>query len=639
MTVQASCPSCGAAVVFKVDSSMVTICEYCRSAVARGDRKLEDLGKVADLADTGSPLDVWLKGRYQEVPFELTGRAQIGHSAGGVWDEWYAALADGRWGWLAEAQGKFYLTFEEEVPEPESIPSYGELELGQALDLVPGWGPLMVAEKGKGKRLGARGEIPYLLVPGETFRYADLSGPDGTFATIDYSESPPTVYFGREVTLDDLDIPKSARAAEREARQVQALQVNCPNCGGGLELRAPDRTERVGCPNCGALLDVQQGNLKFLKALEPGKVVPVIPLGTVGKLPGGDMTAIGFMQRSVIIENVEYFWEEYLLYEPHKGFRWLVRSDDHWSYVKPLPPGKVVGKGHSVPYKGRTFKLFQKADAGVTYVMGEFYWRVEVGEMVRASDFVSPPFMLSKEVTQVGEDGEINWSLGTYMPTAVVEKAFQLQGLPRPRTVGPNQPFLHKRIYASWGILAVAALFVIMLVLALSANKRVFEDAYSLPVFTATETSREYFTAPFELRGWQNIRVSAQTSLSNTWLGVDGDLINDETGVIQPFFIPVEYYAGVEGGESWSEGSQYGSVYLSAVPAGNYILRLSFQGEPGKPMGNVYVKVEQGVPHLWPWFLTFFGIALVPIGVGIYHFMFEVARWRDSDYSPYGSSS
>jgi hypothetical protein len=56
--------------------------------------------KVADLVETGSPLDIGLRGVYQGVPFELTGRAQLGHQAGGIWDEWYAAFQDGRWGWL-----------------------------------------------------------------------------------------------------------------------------------------------------------------------------------------------------------------------------------------------------------------------------------------------------------------------------------------------------------------------------------------------------------------------------------------------------------------------------------------------------------------------------------------------------------
>ena len=58
---------------------------------------------------------------------------------------------------------------------------------------------MLVAEKGYGRPLGARGEIPYALVPQKVYHYADLSGPAGRFATIDYEQTPPSLYFGREV--------------------------------------------------------------------------------------------------------------------------------------------------------------------------------------------------------------------------------------------------------------------------------------------------------------------------------------------------------------------------------------------------------------------------------------------------------
>ena len=178
-------------------SSVVVVCESCNSVVARTDRGVEDAGKVADVVESGSPLDVNLRGTYLGVAFELTGRAQLGHAAGGFWDEWYAAFADGRWGWLAEAQGRFYLTFQIQVPAPNALPSFDSLQLGQPVWAVPAQPPPVVAEKGTARMLAAEGEIPYLVKPGETYPYADLSGHDGAFGTLDYGEQPPLVFVGR----------------------------------------------------------------------------------------------------------------------------------------------------------------------------------------------------------------------------------------------------------------------------------------------------------------------------------------------------------------------------------------------------------------------------------------------------------
>src|SRR5256885_1903935 len=206
MALQASCPACGAQVLFKTGSSVVVVCESCNSVVARTDRGVEDAGKVADVVESGSPLEVGLGGVYLGVAFQLTGRAQLGHAAGGFWDEWYAAFSDGRWGWLAEAQGRFYLTFQIQVPAPNALPSFDSLQLGQPVWAVPAQPPPVVAEKGTARMLAAEGEIPYLVKPGETYAYADLSGHGGAFRTLAHSRQTPPLFFGCEAAPGALGI-------------------------------------------------------------------------------------------------------------------------------------------------------------------------------------------------------------------------------------------------------------------------------------------------------------------------------------------------------------------------------------------------------------------------------------------------
>jgi hypothetical protein len=635
-----SCPACGGPIVFKVGSSMVAVCNYCHSVVARGDRKLEDLGKVADLVDTGAVLETGLQGRYRGIPFELTGRAQLGHQAGGVWDEWYAHFADGRWGWLAEAQGRYYLTFQQTTGR--QMPPHADLRVGEPLEVPPpGWGRLIVAEKGQARALSAEGEIPYRLVPNATYRYADLSGPQGEFATIDYSEEAPLAFFGQEVTLGDLAIPERARGHEREPHQVEGVQLNCPSCGGPLELRAPDRTERVACPNCSALLDVTQGNLRLLQALQPGKFRPVLPLGAIGKFNNRSFTVIGFMKRAVTVEGLQYAWDEYLLYHPRDGFRWLVRSNDQWSFVESVPPGQVSGSGRHVDFRGRSFKLFDKQAARVIHVLGEFYWKVTVGEELQVADYVRPPEMLSREVSSSGETKEVNWSLGTYLRAQDIERAFDLkQPLSHPilPSVAPNQPFLHKGIYPSWALLSVVALLLGFVVLATGSRHKVYEETIPFQPPLQPDTPDVFFSKPFDLQARRNVAITARANVDNSWVDIEGDLFNEDSGDVQTFSLPISYYYGTDGGESWSEGSRESTAYLSALPGGQYTLRLEMIKEQRPGPVQISIQIVQGVPHLLHWILLLVFLSIIPLCVLAYHFYFEMCRWQDSPYSPFHRS-
>ncbi|MBC7930606.1 MAG: DUF4178 domain-containing protein, partial [Rubrivivax sp.] len=501
MAFSAGCPACGAQVIFKTGSSVVVVCEFCNSVVARTDRGIEDVGKVADVVESGSPLEVGLRGVYLGVAFELTGHVQLAHAAGGFWDEWYAHFSDGRWGWLAEAQGRFYLTFQIQVPRPQLLPPFDSLQLGQPIMAIPAAQPPVVAEKGTARMLAAEGEIPYLVTPGETYSYADLSGQAGVFGTLDYGEQPPLVFVGREATLDEIGLAHAQRTREREPQRVTASQLSCPKCGGPLELRAPDAAERVTCPNCGSLLDINQGHLRYLTTLEPKGWGMSIPMGASAEFEGRPMTVIGCMARSVEFDGVRYFWQEYLLYNPAVGFRWLVESDGHWSYVKSVPPGEVSEDG-GARYGGRRFKMFQDATARAEYVQGEFYWKVTVGEQARATDYINAPQMLSKEVSVSAgakqsaiEAQEVNWSLGEYVPLKEIERKFNVN-LNSPSTVAPNQPFKHKKVYGYWAALLALALVVGFLMMVTASRKTVFTQVYMLQPQPRGATAAPAFALP-----------------------------------------------------------------------------------------------------------------------------------------------
>ncbi|HXG85620.1 MAG TPA: DUF4178 domain-containing protein [Pyrinomonadaceae bacterium] len=632
---QANCPSCAAPLRFKSGSTVVLVCPFCRSAVARTDRAVEDLGKVAEIAESESPLRVGLKGDFRSNRFELTGRAQLKHELGGFWDEWYATFSNGWTGWLAEAQGKFYLTFHKPLPENVSLPAFDALAPGQSVSNISSKNSFVVAEKGAATYIAADGEIPYRLVPNERSDYADLSGANRAFATIDYGTNPPLVYVGEEVSLGDLGLA-DAKPAEREARAVSAARMNCPNCAGPLNLVAPDESERVTCPNCDSLLEVNQGNLSYLHALNKELLgVPfVLNIGQKGIFADGkELTIIGAVSRSVSVDGETYFWHEYLLYNPRIGFRWLVHSDNHWNFVEPVNVADVKTTDKTAIFNGETFKIFQDAPARVEYVKGEFYWRVEVGETVRAVDYVAPPLMLSQEIS----GSEINWSLGKYLTAAEVEKTFAAPNLPKPYNIAPNQPFTGgfyiKYGFLMLGLLCVVALFMIPLG---GLSSTVLSQEIVLQPTTNASIAQTVFSQPFDLKGNRNVKITASAPVSNSFAALEVDLINERNNQIESVDIPIEYYAGVEDGESWSEGGRNSDVTMSSLPAGKYTLRVEGTKENPLIALPVSVKVEQNVARGVNFWLSFVLLSILPLWALIRKIMFESKRWSESMFG--GSS-
>jgi hypothetical protein len=648
------CPTCGADVEFRYDDSFVRVCEHCRAPVVRTDRGVDTLGTFADLVPIESPLRLFAEGRYGTTGFLLIGMAQLRHAAGGVWQEWYAKLDGGAWAWISEAQGRLYLTFER---GDVAAPPIAQLAPGAQIELAGA--RYTVAERGTATYVSALGEIPYRLVPASTFQFADLSDGRGGFATIDYGDgsAPPAVYLGYQVTPEGLGI-SGGEAAPALARPAAAARLACPSCNGSLELRAPDQTLRVACPYCSALVSVESGTLSII-ARQAKKPRPAIALGSEGTFADGKLTVIGYVARSAYLDGTWWPFEEYLLYAPGVGFRWLVCSDGHWSYVQPVASGAVAA-GLDAEYDGVRFRRFQNAELRVDAVLGELYWRVAAGERVTGEDYIAPPAMLSREVTPA----EQNWSLSTYLTPQAVDQAFGKRlGLPAPVGVAPNQPG-PTGVGRVMALVSVAFLAVAIGKCASAPDAERLQARFSVPMQAATPrpaidptlgevpsttpagsdaaasepAGTVMFSDKFHLDGGKNVAFQLSSDLSNNWVYAALDLVNDDTGGVVSFDKTLEYYAGADSDGSWSEGSQTASVVIGPVEPGTYLLRVEAQ-HGGLGTVDLRVVIRQGV-FRWTWFGVGAGaLGLVFLIAGIRAASFRRRRWENSNVGARAASA
>jgi Domain of unknown function (DUF4178) len=476
---RANCPSCGAELALRFSS---LVCRQCRAVVARaGENNVRAVGQ-ADLFQSQSSLSLGMQGELNQS-FTLCGHVQFQHPAGGVWDEWYAVFTDGRFGWLAEAQGKFFMTFSSSTQR--ELPIFDSFVPGQRVwlptDTADGLEQYTVNEKGVARVLAAEGDIPYVLHSGESYQFVDLSGPNGEFATINYREAMvfdgnnaadaidsyrqapsttavirPHLYVGREYSLPALSLRANASTTPA------ASALSCPSCSGVLEQQAPGATERIACSSCGTVSDIQQGQAQSV-GQSPRVSGLEIPLGTTARFEGQQMLVIGYLRRSGLFDGERFGWEEYLLYHKDLGFRWLVKGEKGWSYVKPLNPGEVSDAGSGVTYKGTGFRLDETCRARVDLVVGEFYWKVSVGEEVDVADYQSGNQSLSKEQS----NNEVNWSHGVYQSASSVELATGLTFASVPNALyndySDSSTTSSSSTFVTWAVIIVVIVLLIVI--------------------------------------------------------------------------------------------------------------------------------------------------------------------------------
>jgi hypothetical protein len=536
---------------------------------------------MADLVPTAAPIAVGDQGAIGGKTFRVLGRLQLDHGRG-PWDEWYLGFDDESWGWLARAEGRWYLTFERAAG---AAPSWDALTPSSTTSFE-GTGSVrwVVTERGGSATLSAEGELPFAVDPRGSGRYVDLEAEGSAFATLDFGDGSRAVqlFAGRELAPNELTLKQTA-VGPRPSEKVEVARLSCPACGAPLAIFVPSQTERCGCEACGALLDHQQGALKLLEQLDPPAVRPLIALGSEGTLLGTRRTVIGFLQRSLKADGDLYTFREYLLHS-ESGYSWLLEENHHWLHVSPVSSGSVVERGDGARYDGRIYRAFAKAEPVVDFVIGEFYWKVQQGDRSLTKDFIAPPRLLSVERT----DDEVSWSEGEYVAPATLVRAFALaQPLPTPIGVAAAQPNPHLGRGADLVFALLAALWFVLGLAYELHREPVLVDTSLTPTHAspgvplAPPPTQVEFSPPFEVaREATVLEVELGSALTNAWLEVQASLVPEQGGEPRELVLVAERYQGSDNGEAWSEGDGEASGYFGRVPAGRYSMRFVSRWQP-----------------------------------------------------------
>jgi hypothetical protein len=470
---RAACPNCGAPVEFRSAASAFAVCSFCRSTIVRDGEALRRIGQSAELFDDHSPLQLGAAGRYQGQPFVLVGRLQYRY-ADGTWNEWHALFDSGtdgqKSGWLSEDNGRYVFAFD--APPGDTLPPAEKLRPGQAVTVAAqSW---TVASVVTSKLIAAQGELPQPPQLERAFVVADLRSARDEVGTIDYSEpAAPKWSVGRSVAISELAMTGLAEASEKT---LKARGIACPSCGTAIEVKLTT-TQSVVCHQCHAVIDLSKGVGGELQhyAQQNGSE-PLIPLGSTGALQLTAKTlehwqVVGYAERCEVPEDPDdeqVFWREYLVYHRTHGFTFIVDSEDGWSWAAPIT-GAPERVSEIVRYQGEAYKKLYSYTGKVTYVLGEFYWKLERDQTTRNTDYQGVTSISHKRLNreETSSDGahEVVWSAGATLTADEVMRAFKLQREQRgamQRDAGAtsgNAASLLAKVFF-WGFLAVVALML-----------------------------------------------------------------------------------------------------------------------------------------------------------------------------------
>jgi hypothetical protein len=409
---------------------------------------------------------------------------------------------------------------------------------------------------------------------------------------------------------------------------ARAKAIRCPRCGGSITLRALGQSVMVACPYCRSQIDVSQPEIRLIRAFQEAAANLLLPLGKRGTLRGQMLEVIGAVQRRDVASG--YAWEEYLLFNPYVGFRWLVHDDDHWNLGHTVKDSSKIVAAGNLHYAGHIYRKYAVGQAEVEWVVGEFYWRVAAGDRAETSDYVAPPLMLSREKA----DGEVIWTQLEYLEPTEVAHAFGID-CDAPAEPGANQPnpagrALHSVKSLMW--IALLLLIGVQIASALMARNAAYPvGVYDFPRAAGQE---DQVFGPFTLASGHSVNELVATApLSNSWVELSGSLVNVDSGKSYDFTDAFQYYYGVDSDGPWTEGATRGTALLTEIPSGNYKLVVAGEGGSDKS-GALSTSVALAFHHdVLSWrnfWLAFLWIVAYPAYLLFRSLAFEKARWANS---------
>ena len=426
---------------------------------------------------------------------------------------------------------------------------------------------------------------------------------------------------------------------------ISSAGVNCPECKAHIDSYNQPKGYYYGCPQCGTFFEYKDGNAKVLRLFnDESRATLAIPLGTKAQISGSNFVMVGYMKK-VQADDDEIFWHEYAFYCP--GENWYVifaEYSGHWMEVwRAEQQNFEVQQSITGIYNAKddnlSLQLRLSYRFNVTDAQGAFDWNILDDEELDTYEYVAPPHILVNEVRGQKSD----WFRAKYISPAAIKRVMDVSFDTFPSRSWPGI-FNPSKFYPAWkpllkftGVLLVLFICLNLFEAFVKPAKEVFASTFACqPDTSSWGNSKAIVTPSFQIDGPTPLQIKLRSnSVDNSWMELPVALVNDKDGKVYEVLKSIEYYHGVDGGESWTEGDRDQEAMLSGIPSGSYHLNI-YPTTENKPTDDnqmsfdVSVTQNAFVPrNFWLMLLL---IITVPVVQLIRKYYYENSKWFDKDY-------
>jgi len=357
-------------------------------------------------------------------------------------------------------------------------------------------------------------------------------------------------------------------------------RIACRECGGPLVLKDERTVTRV-CDHCGSLLELTETEQKVLERRSSAASGVAYEIG-LGERLTIDGVIFEVIARVCLVEDGELddATHQYYLYNPRHRPLWLSVYDGAWDLswrtrVRLDKDPFADGSDYVSSYDGRTWERMEVGETEVWHVDGALPYVQRTGDRAQYCDLsLEGDFGRSFEVVRTADEieygegrsvspGEVGQWLGRPIAPSGGSGDSGGSGTRKP----PQAPL--------FTVAATAAVVAVGLGMMDCSSS---DSGTLVGRYTAgpDELRANALTPAFEVPQEEDtLRLRVIAPIDNAWMYAQVAVVEEDGDtVIHVADEDLSYYHGYSGGESWSEGKNFGDLFVELEDAGRYRLLL-----------------------------------------------------------------